>query len=479
MGHTETEDHPREGLTGSGVGPTELLAGRRPGTDSSLMARRVLLVDDDQTVLDSLAGALEDLGAEVAISTSAEDALNRLFDIGPNLVLSDIRMPGLDGIELLELVRERAPTIDVVLMTAYDDMPTVVRAMREGAFDFLVKPVKLVELEDILRRVLADQRARERASRTAADEAAPYQMEHLVGHDPRMIEVFKRVGQLAATRVNVLVQGESGTGKELVARAIHFNSPDAGEPFLAVNCTALPDTLLESELFGHVRGAFTGAVADRRGRFVLAGRGTIFLDEIGDTSPQFQAKILRVLEERRLFPLGAERPEPTDARVIAATHRDLQSLVRDGSFRDDLYYRLRVVEVELPTLRERTGDIPLLARHLVRRASWKLHREEPALPEETIDSLLAYDWPGNVRELENCLTRAIALATGGVIRPQHLGLEAAAESGAGMFRSIDEVVSEHVRRVLSGVDGNKARAARILGVSKPRMYRLLEKYGIE
>jgi two-component system response regulator AtoC len=443
------------------------------------MARRVFVVDDDQTVLGSLAEALGDLGAEVATAASAEEALSRLSEIGPNLILSDIRMPGLDGIELLKLVRERAPGVDVVLMTAYDDMPTVVRAMREGAFDFLVKPVKLVELEDVLGRVLADQRARERASRTAADEAEPYQLEQLVGRDPRMIEVFKRVGQLAATRVNVLVCGESGTGKELVARAIHFNSPDAEEAFLAVNCTALPDTLLESELFGHVRGAFTGAVSDRRGRFALAGRGTIFLDEIGDTSPQFQAKILRVLEEGQLFPVGAERPEPTEARVIAATHRDLETLVEDGSFRDDLYYRLKVVEVELPPLRERTADIPLLARHLVRKASEKLHREEPTLPAETIGTLLECDWPGNVRELENCLTRAIALATGGVIRPHHFGLEAATRSGAGTFRSIDEVQEEHVRRVLTGVDGNKARAARILGVSKPRLYRMLEKYEIE
>jgi two-component system response regulator AtoC len=443
------------------------------------MARRVFVVDDDQTVLGSLAEALGDLGAEVATAASAEEALSRLSEIGPNLILSDIRMPGLDGIELLKLVRERAPGVDVVLMTAYDDMPTVVRAMREGAFDFLVKPVKLVELEDVLGRVLADQRARERASRTAADEAEPYQLEQLVGRDPRMIEVFKRVGQLAATRVNVLVCGESGTGKELVARAIHFNSPDAEEAFLAVNCTALPDTLLESELFGHVRGAFTGAVSDRRGRFALAGRGTIFLDEIGDTSPQFQAKILRVLEEGQLFPVGAERPEPTEARVIAATHRDLETLVEDGSFRDDLYYRLKVVEVELPPLRERTADIPLLARHLVRKASEKLHRGEPTLPAETIGTLLECDWPGNVRELENCLTRAIALATGGVIRPHHFGLEAATRSGAGTFRSIDEVQEEHVRRVLTGVDGNKARAARILGVSKPRLYRMLEKYEIE
>jgi DNA-binding NtrC family response regulator len=442
------------------------------------MARRVLVVDDDPTVLRSVAEALGDLGVEVSAAASGEEALNRLSDLKPDVILSDIRMPGLDGIELLKLVRDRIADVDVVLMTAYDDMPTVVRAMREGAFDFLVKPVKLAELEDVLERALADVRARERASRTAEEDAQPYQLDQLVGRDPRMIDVFKRVGQLAASRVNVLIRGESGTGKELVARAIHFNSSDAEEPFLAVNCTALPDTLLESELFGHVRGAFTGASGDRRGRFVLAGQGTIFLDEIGDTTPQFQAKILRALEEGQVFPVGAERPEPTEARVIAATHRNLEGLVEEGSFRDDLYYRLRVVEVELPPLRERAADIPLLARHLVRKASEKLHREEPALPDEAIGTLVDYDWPGNVRELENCLTRAIALSTGGVIRTRHMGLGAATRSDAGSFRTIDEVQAEHVRRVLAGVEGNKARAARILGVSKPRLYRMLEKYEI-
>jgi DNA-binding NtrC family response regulator len=442
------------------------------------MARRVLVVDDDPTVLRSVAEALGDLGVEVSAAASGEEALNRLSDLKPDVILSDIRMPGLDGIDLLKLVRDRIADVDVVLMTAYDDMPTVVRAMREGAFDFLVKPVKLAELEDVLERALADVRARERASRTAEEDAQPYQLDQLVGRDPRMIDVFKRVGQLAASRVNVLIRGESGTGKELVARAIHFNSSDAEEPFLAVNCTALPDTLLESELFGHVRGAFTGASGDRRGRFVLAGQGTIFLDEIGDTTPQFQAKILRALEEGQVFPVGAERPEPTEARVIAATHRNLEGLVEEGSFRDDLYYRLRVVEVELPPLRERAADIPLLARHLVRKASEKLHREEPALPDEAIGTLVDYDWPGNVRELENCLTRAIVLSTGGVIRPRHMGLGAATRSDAGSFRTIDEVQAEHVRRVLAGVEGNKARAARILGVSKPRLYRMLEKYEI-
>jgi len=442
------------------------------------MARPVLIIDDDPAILSSLGEALDEMGCRTQRAGSAEEALAHLSTFGPDLVLSDIRMPGMDGIELLMLLRQRAPSIDVVLMTAYDDMQTVVRAMREGAFDFLVKPVQLAELESVLERSRADRISRDRARRTAEDQARSYQLGVLVGQDPRMIEVFKLVGKLSASRVNVLIRGESGTGKELVARAIHYNSANAGEPFIAVNCTALPETLLESELFGHVRGAFTGAIANHRGRFALAGRGTIFLDEIGDTPPAFQAKLLRVLEDGHFYPVGGEDAESTEARVIAATHRDLEACLDEGAFRSDLYYRLKVVEVTLPPLRDRKADILPLARHLVATASQRLHKPEPTIADSTEAVLLQHDWPGNVRELENCLTRAIALATSGVIRPEHLGL-IPTTNGRELFRSIDDVEAEHVRRVLRGVDGNKARAARILGVSKPRLYRLLEKYHIQ
>jgi DNA-binding NtrC family response regulator len=442
------------------------------------MPRRVLLVDDDQAILGSLGEALVDLGLAVEVVSSAEAALSRLSSFDPELILSDIRMPGMDGIELLELVKDRAPDMDVVLMTAFDDMPTVVRAMRAGALDFLVKPIQLTELESVIRRAAKDRATRERAAREAEDDTRAYAMGELVGRDRAMIEVFKLVGQLAASRVNVLVLGESGTGKELVARAIHFNSPDSSEPFIPVNCTALPEPLLESELFGHVRGAFTGAVADRRGRFLLAGRGSVFLDEIGDTGPQFQAKILRVLEDQEVYPLGGEVPERTEARVIAATHRDLEAAVADGRFREDLYYRLKIVEVVLPPLRERREDIPLLAAHLMHRAGERLHRSPPTLSDGALAALVRHNWPGNVRELENCLTRAVTLVRGGVIRAEHLGLLPGLRGPDGALRALAEVEKEHVRRVLDGVDGNKTRAARVLGISKPRLYRMLEKYGI-
>ena len=448
------------------------------------MPHRLLLVEDDAAVRRALADSLADerIGGEpfdITTATSAEQALAQVAARAPEVVLADVRMPGMDGTELLKVLRERAPEIDVILMTAFDDMRTVAQAMRDGAFDFLVKPIKLEELRAVLTRAFADQRSRGEAPthRRQESEAENYRLDALIGRDPRMIDVYKRLGQLAAGRVNALIRGETGTGKELVARAIHYNSPWAAEPFIAVNCTAIPEPLLESELFGHVRGAFTGAVSDRKGRFALAGQGTIFLDEVGDTSPEFQAKLLRVLENHEYYPVGAERAERTEARVLAATHRDLEQLMESGRFRQDLYYRLRIVEIVLPPLHERPDDIPLLARHFIRRASRELHRAEPALATEALHALLAHDWPGNVRELEHCLTRAVVLASGGVVRPEHLSL-AVPQREPQSFPSLEEVEREHVVRALAAAEGNRTRAALLLCVSKPRLYRLLEKHGI-
>jgi DNA-binding NtrC family response regulator len=442
------------------------------------MPHRLLLVEDDPAVRRSLAETLAEEGIDVHVAESAEAALSAIDVLRPDVVLSDIRMAGMDGVELLTVLKERLPDVDVMLMTAYDDMPTVVRAMREGAFDFLVKPLRLHELRASLARLFDDRRMREHARRESRSESDAFRLDALVGRDPSMIEVYKRVGQLAARRVNALVRGETGSGKGMVARAIHHNSPEADQPFIAVNCTALPETLLASELFGHVKGAFTGAVSDRRGRFALAGRGTIFLDEVGDTSLEFQSKLLKVLEDREFFPVGGERAERTEARVIAATHRDLEALVEKGRFREDLYYRLRIVEVVLPALRERPVDIPVLARHFVRKASEELHLAPSAIAPDAMASLVAHEWPGNVRELENCLTRAVVLATGDVIRPEHLGLTTRARAPVESFPTLEQMEAELLARALASTEGNRTRAAELLGVSKPRLYRMLEKHGL-
>jgi DNA-binding NtrC family response regulator len=393
-------------------------------------------------------------------------------------VLSDVRMGGMSGIELLRLLRERQAGVDVVLMTAYDDMATVIEAMREGAVEFLVKPIELEALLALLERVLADRHSLARANAVACAPALQQpEGQPLIGRDPRMIGVYKRIGQCAAGNASVLIRGESGTGKELIARAIHANSKDPGAPFVAVNCAALPATLLESELFGHVRGSFTGAAGDRKGRFALAGRGTLFLDEVGDMPAELQAKLLRVLQEREFYPVGAERPERTEARVLSASHRDLETMIGRGEFRADLYYRLRVLEIVLPPLRERPGDIALLADEFAQRAARSSGRRPPVLSSDALAVLSAYDWPGNVRELENALERAVTLASGDVIRPEHIeiGPPTRAET---QFGSLDSVEKVHIERVLSATGGQKMRAAAVLEVSRPRLDRLLKKHGL-
>ena len=439
------------------------------------MTRRILIVDDEAAIRESLAEALAEQPGEVQTAADGKQALELLSRAAPDIVLSDVRMPEMDGLALLREIRRRAPQVDVVLMTAFDDMPMVASAMREGAADFLVKPLDLHVLRRVLSRVFEDRQTRSTAPQQQVF-AAPASF---VGRHPQIIEIYKTVGQAASRRANVLIRGESGTGKELIARAIHEQSAFASEPFVAVNCAAIPTALLESELFGHVRGSFTGAVAARRGRFALAGRGTIFLDEIGDTSLEVQAKLLRVLQEHEYYPVGAERSERTDARVIAATHRNLEHMLAAGQFRDDLYYRLRVVELAVPPLRERVSDLPALVEHLIRVAVANSAERVPIVSQEALDAMSKYPWPGNVRELENCLRRALVLATSGVIRPEHLGLVPGSETSTTELRSLAQLEREHVSRVLAATGGHKARAAKILGVSRPRLNRLLRDYGLE
>ena len=444
------------------------------------MTRRVLVVDDDPTILESVADALAEDGITVTVAEGGARALALLQRAAPDVVLSDVRMPDIDGLSLLREIRAKHPDSDVVIMTAFDDMPTVVSSMRGGAVEFLVKPLDLKQLRTAIRRVFDDRRSRSRAARPTEDGSLT--VGGLIGRTPAMIAIYKLVGQAAGTRATVLIRGESGTGKELVARAIPANSPNSAEPFVPVNCAALPTTLLESELFGHTRGAFTGAVSDRRGRFAMAGSGTIFLDEIGDTSLEFQSKLLRVLQDREFHPVGAEVAERTEARVVAATHRDLEFMVAERTFREDLYYRLRVVEIVIPPLRDRPADVPLLAAHILRSAAGTLGTATPVLADDALARLMEHAWPGNVRELENCLTRAVVLAAGNVVRAEHLSIaspSARAPASSAAVRPLDEIEREQVTRALAVTGGHKTRAAEMLGVSRPRLNRLIEKYGLE
>jgi len=439
------------------------------------MTKKVLVVDDDATIRVALRDALTSAGFDVTLAEGAKEALAVIAHDNPDVMVSDVRMPEVSGLDLLRLLHERSPDIAIVLMTAFDDMPTVVEAMKHGAVEFLVKPLDLDDLQKTLERVLEDRESRRRMRASPAIGTDSI----IVGRDPHMIDIYKLVGQAASTHATVLIRGESGTGKELVARAIHAHSAWAAEPFVPVNCAALPSTLLESELFGHVRGSFTGAIGNRHGRFALAGKGTIFLDEIGDTSLDFQTKLLRVLQDRTFQPVGSEETEHTDARVIAATHQPLEDMVTERRFREDLYYRLRVVEITIPPLRDRRGDIALLAEHMLTRASATLERPPVVLSPEALERLLEHRWPGNVRELENCLMRAVVVASGGVVRPEHLSMSSPGHPGGTPVLSLVALEKLQVERVLEIASGHKGRAAELLGVSRPRLNRLIEKYGLQ
>ncbi len=426
---------------------------------------RILVVDDDTDGLEVLETRLIHAGYEVETAESAEKALARVAAFDPAMIVTDVRMSGMTGLELLDKIRASMDGVEVVVMTAHDDMETAVSAMKLGAFDFLVKPVDPKAVQALADRCFKE---RELVETTETPEpVAALPRSRLIGRDPRMVDIYKTIGVLAANRATVLIRGETGTGKEVIARGIHENSQTSTEPFIAVNCTALTDTLLESELFGHVKGAFTGAISSRKGYFELAAKGTIFLDEIGDTSPDFQTKLLRVLQERRFYPVGGEESRATRARVIAATHQPIERLIDEGRFREDLYFRLKVFEIDVPPLRGRPGDIELVATALLGRIREETGRDVRRISDEALTRLQGHPWPGNVRELENALMRAAIVARGTVIGADHLILESRSSTSKDL--SLDEVVRRHVRLVLDRMDGDRTSAAEVLGISVKEM----------
>jgi DNA-binding NtrC family response regulator len=439
------------------------------------MTGRILLVEDDEGHRETLRRHLSRSGHAVAAAETGEAALGAFSGIAPDLVLTDVRMPGMSGIDLLERLRNGDSATPVIVMTAFGDMHGAIDAMRKGAYDYLVKPLDLDQLDAVIGRCLHEMQITRTEGARKQEPSVPD--DALVGRDPRMIDIYKTIGAVADTRTPVLIRGETGTGKELIARMLHKSGSRAAAPFMAINCAAVPESLLESELFGHTRGAFTGAIADRKGRFELAGNGTVFLDEIGDTTLPFQSKLLRVLQEREFHPVGSEQPRRTNARVVAATHQPIEKLIDEGTFREDLYFRLRVVEISIPPLRERRADIPLLVRHVLGRIRVELERDI-SVTQDVLAALIANDWPGNVRELENVLTRAAVMARGSVITMEHLSLGRRGQDAAPTYDadSLDAVERAHVQRVLAKLGGNKSRAAETLGISRPRLDRIIEKH---
>jgi len=447
------------------------------------MHGRIMVVDDEDGLRETLAEHLGDLQYAVSAHASASAALSRIEGFDPDLVLTDVQMPGMCGFELLSHLRTVRPETDVVVFTGHADVEGAIKAMKSGASDYLIKPLDLDEMDGVIARCLAKRRSLDGVE--SSGRALELDPAHgLVGRHPAMVEVYKSIGAVAATDTAVLVRGETGTGKELVARAVHSASPQGDGPFVGVNCAAVPAELLESELFGHVRGAFTGAAGDRKGKFEVAAGGTLFLDEIGDTSLAFQAKLLRVLQEREFYPVGGDQPKRSRARIIAATHRPLQKMVADGSFRQDLFFRIQVIEIPVPPLRERRSDIPLLARYLLARAAAGAGVTPPVVPTEVMDYLTWQDWPGNVRELENVITRAVVLNRGPALTLSDVGAEVGATAhrrlpvpgmpvGLSLSQVRSSVEREHVQKVLHDASGNKSEAARVLGISRPTLNRII------
>ncbi len=439
---------------------------------------QILIVEDDPEMLALVSEHLEDEGHEVVGSRHGAEAIAILRTRRFDSVLSDLRMPGVDGMEVLKAARELQPDTPVILITAFGTIETAIQAIRQGAFDYVTKPFSLDEIGLLVGKALEHRRLREENRRLREEVAGRYRLHNLLAVSPIMQGVFALIRQAAPGDANVLIAGESGTGKELVAKAIHYNSPRAERPFVPVNCAAMPAGLLESELFGHVKGAFTGAVGTRRGLFREAAGGTLFLDEIGDMPPELQSKLLRAIEDRAVRPVGSDETVPVDLRLVAASNKDLAARIREGQFREDLYYRLAVIPVTLPPLRERREDIPLLAEHFLRRALESAGKRGIAFTPEAMAAMLRHPWPGNVRELENVVERAVTLTVGDRVSPQALLLDASPAPAPGSLLahmagrpSLQQLADEYTTLVLRETGGDKAKAAEILKVSKRTLYR--------
>ena len=446
------------------------------------MKARILVVDDDVDARTTLVRVLEKEGYTAVGASTAVDALDNFDRTVFDLVLTDMRMEGMDGIELLRAIKTRRTDVPVIIMTAFASIDTAVQAIDERAYDYIRKPYQLAEIRASVKRAL-DHGALARENLELKHELVrEMSTDRIVGTSPSMVEVYKVIARVAKTDTTILITGESGTGKEMVARAVHGNSLRQAKPFLAVNCGALSETLLESELFGHVRGAFTGATSNRKGLFESAQEGTVFLDEISETSPAMQTKLLRVLEEREITRVGSMEPIKVDVRVIAATNRALNLLVKDSRFREDLFYRLHVVEINLPPLRDRTSDLPLLFDYFLAKYSRKLGKTLAVAP-GLIETLSEYKWPGNVRELENTVERAVTLNHTGMLNVDDLPAEIRTAKDESpredkKLISLDEMEAQYVMKVIHAVDGNMSRAAEILRVDRRTLYRMIDRHGL-
>jgi two-component system response regulator AtoC len=446
---------------------------------------RILVVDDDEVTCNLLEEVLAKEGYAVRKALNGQEAIREGECNSYDVVLTDIKMVGMDGMEVLRAYRQRSPETILIMMTAFGSIETAIRAIKEGAYDYVSKPFKLEEIKLTIQRALEQKRLAAENMQYRQELLTKYKLENIVGRSPRMLQVYKTIARVAESRSTVLITGESGTGKELVARAIHFNSLRAAKPFVAVDCSSLAETLLESELFGHVRGAFTGAVAGRKGLFEEADGGTCFLDEIGDIDLATQAKLLRVLQEHEIKRVGGTEPIKIDVRIVAASNKSLEQLVSEKKFREDLFYRLNVVSIHLPSLRERGDDIPLLVDHFLRKYAAENRRPVLGISPGARELLIGYCWPGNVRELENVIERAATLANRSVLLPEDFPRRLQAPTAKTLSDPssprlpLSEIEKLYIQKVLEETGGNKKKAAEILGIDRRTLYRMAARFGLK
>ena len=457
------------------------------------MAQRTILVaDDDASIRSLLKQLLSDEGYSVVEATTGTEVVEKVKDVNPDLVIMDVRMPELDGIEALSKLKVSSPKTSVLIMTAFGSSNNAIRAMELGAFDYITKPFELDKISHTVKRVIEYRDLTSEVQVLRDEISSLVQTERIVGNSPAMQEVYKTVGKVAKADATVLITGESGTGKELVAEALHYNSNRRSGPIVKVSCAALPETLLEAELFGHEKGSFTGAMTQRRGRFEMADKGTIFLDEIGEMSLPMQTKLLRVLQERKIERVGSSLPIKVDIRIICATNKDLQRQVEQQKFRDDLFYRLNVINIHMPPLRDRKEDIPALVEHFLAKHRYSATAQPAAISEEALKRLMEYDWPGNVRELENVVERAVVLSRGQIITSRELpfgdhetgdheedgGDEVSVEKSF-FKKSVAQFEKDLIMKALRDATGNRSKAAEMLGIYRRLLYAKIKEYGLE
>jgi len=440
----------------------------------------ILIIDDDESFGETLEIFLSDMNCRILRANNGKAGLDIIEKEHPDLVITDYKMPLLDGLQVLKRIKEIDMKIQVIMLTAFEDMDSTIKAMQLGAYDYVEK-LELERIKAITKRALESKKLSERLVIAISEDSSDYQLENsLVGSTKAMKEIYKKIGKISSTKVNVLIQGESGTGKELITKIIHYTGITHDQPFIAVNCTALSESLLESELFGHVKGAFTGAIRDKKGKFELAEEGTIFLDEISEISPNLQVKLLRVLQEREFERVGGEITIPMKARVVSASNKNLSELVKLEKFREDLFYRLKVFTIEIPPLRERKEDIPKLVVHFLKKINKELHKNVWKIPYEVMELLQTHEWVGNVRELENTLLQAVVLAKGDVMEKEYILLKKNEilinEEVNRAHLSLADIEKSHIKLVLEEVNWDKQLASKILGIAKTTLYNKIEAY---